>query len=162
MNKILLLVLMVLMGVLAFGMGLFSDDKSETLSQYVPDSVGRLFSKSTDDKTPSEDKNSSTSSIPTSEIPNYSVNHNAKDKKLNTEPESEEFSEISYSLLEEIQQEFTPNMNKKSPEGTEPSITQVEAENNLLRSKLETLSQEVNNRTAVLKQIEKQIEQLNN
>ena len=158
MNKILLLALMVLMGVLAFGMGLFSDDKSETLSQYVPESVGRLFSKSTDDKTPSEDKNS----IPTSEIPNYSVNHNAKDKKLNTEPEPEEFSEISYSLLEEIQQEFTPNMNKKSPEGTEPSITQVEAENNLLRSKLETLSQEVNNRTAVLKQIEKQIEQLNN
>ncbi|HIO97853.1 MAG TPA: hypothetical protein EYG71_08005 [Leucothrix sp.] len=162
MNKFLLLALMVLMGVLAFGMGLFSDDKSATLSQYVPDSVGRLFSKSTDDKTPLEDKNSSTSSIPTLVMPNYSVNHSANDKTPNTEPEPEGFSGISGSLLEEIQQEFTPNMNKKSTEGTESSVTQVEAENNLLRSKLEALSLEVNNRTAVLKQIEKQIEQLNN
>lgn len=51
MNKLLLLALILLLIVLAFGMGLFSKDDTKSLTQYVPESVERLFSDDKGDKT---------------------------------------------------------------------------------------------------------------
>ena len=165
MNKLLLLALILLLGVLAFGMGLFSNDRSASLSQYVPDSVGQLFSKTTESKTAQENNSRGISSLPTLVMPEYSTSNNVVKKEetiAGTEPVFEGFGGMSGSLIQELQQEFTPDMNKKPLEDSELNVEQVEAENTLLKNKVDALSAELDNRSTVLKQIEKQIKKLSN
>ncbi len=165
MNKFLLFSLILLLGVLAFGIGLFSNDKSATLSQYVPDSVGQLFSKTTDNKTPQDSNSLNKQSFPALVMPDYSKSNvvGNKTEKIETrKPASEGISGISGALIQELQQEFTPDMNSKSLQGIKSNMVQVDAESKLLKVKLDALSTEFNNRSAVLDQIEKQIKKLNN
>ena len=131
MNKLLLLALMILIGIFAFAMGLFFKGSTTTLTQYVPDSVGEMFSQSKNNK-PSE---------------------TAKDK---TEIS---FVDIPDKLVSEIQQDVTLDVNPEVIASIRKKLNNVAAENSALKEKFQKLNEESQKRDKVLQEIEQQIKE---
>ena len=172
MNKLLLLALMILLGVFAFAVGLFSKDSSTALSQYVPDSVGEMFSQKKSDLDLSseldkqKDQKIGNTSIAALVLPEFT---NAKQSASNTNTEVEggansineepkvSFLEIPDELVSEMQQEVSIEASPEALASMKQSVNKVESENKALKEKLQNLNVKANERDSVLQEIEGQI-----
>ncbi len=172
MNKLLLLALMILLGVFAFAVGLFSKDSSTALSQYVPDSVGEMFSQKKSDLDLSseldkqKDQKIGNTSIAALVLPEFT---NPKQSASNTNTEIEggvnrvneehkvSFLEIPGELFSEIQQEVSIEVSPEALASMKQSVNKVESENQALKEKLQILNVKANERDRVLQEIEGQI-----
>lgn len=175
MNKLLLLALMILLGVFAFAVGLFSKDSSTALSQYVPDSVGEMFSQKKSNLSSELDKqkdqktgNNPIAALVLPEIVPPEIT-NAKQSASNTNTEVEggansineepkvSFLEIPDELVSEMQQEVSIEASPEALASMKQSVNKVESENQALKEKLQILNIKANERDSVLQEIEEQI-----
>jgi len=170
MNKFLLLALMLLLGVLAFALGLFSKDSSTALSQYVPDSVGEMFSQTKSQATTSNTQQASNdhAEIAALVMPsqNTSASQQAASKhlegnNLNTLKSSTQTSQgalldIPAALIAEVQQELSPEASPEALASIKQSVNNVELENQALKEKLISLNQQSKESDAVLDELEQQ------
>jgi hypothetical protein len=183
MNKFLLLTLMLLLGVLAFALGLFSKDSSTALSQYVPDSVGEMFSQKKSDISSELNKqkdqkigNNAIAALVLPEIalPEIALPEITKAKQsasntntnaevesgansINTEPKVS-FLEIPDELVLEMQQEVSIEASPEAIASMKQAVNKVESENQALKEKLQTLNVKANERDKVLQEIDGQIQ----
>lgn len=178
MNKFLLLALMLSLGVLAYALGLFSKDSSTALSQYVPDSVGEMFSKTKDQKTTainkdqnnSDDNTNSTIAVlampepvDTSSDEAASIT-NLEEKQLNTLKTTDEASkdaliEIPDDLIIEIQQGLSPEASPETMAIIKQQVKNIDSENQALKEKLISLNEQSKESDGVLEEIEKKLKE---
>ncbi len=167
MNKILLISLMVLLGVLAFALGLFSKDSSTELSQYVPNSVGEMFSKtknkqSTRLNTQQKDKTviktltmpdtvSSNNLQQTVLAKNLAITLDAKKTSENT------LFEISDNLMAEIEKDLFLRTSQANLASFKHKVTQVDSANQALNTKLITLKEESQALDVVLEKLDNKL-----
>lgn len=178
MNKFLLFALMLSLGVLAYALGLFSKGSTTALSQYVPDSVGEMFSKTKNQQITAlntQQKNSDDSTgIATLILPDNAISRQAastKQTKTNETKEAKELNtlksnkevlkdtlvEIPDTIITEIQQEISPEASSESLASVNQAVNEIESENQALKEKLISLNKQYNERDAVLEQLEIQI-----
>ncbi len=172
MNKFLLLALMLLLGVLAFALGLFSKESSTALSQYVPDSVGEMFStttrhQSTDLNTQQEKKRHAAIAalvMPDSvnvNLEQTALINNVEKKSPNTLKSSENAKdaviEISDALMAEMQQELSSKPSLEALANIKQTVNEVETENQVLKEKLISLNEQSKESIKVLEKLEKQL-----
>lgn len=177
MNKFLLFALMLSLGVLAYALGLFSKGSTTALSQYVPDSVGEMFSKTKNQQITAlntQQKNSDDSTgIATLVLPDNAISRQAastKQTKTNETKEAKELNtlkskevlkdtlvEIPDTIITEIQQEISPEASSESLASVNQAVNEIESENQALKEKLISLNKQYNERDAVLEQLEIQI-----
>lgn len=181
MNKFLLFALMLSLGVLAYALGLFSKGSTTALSQYVPDSVGEMFSKTKNQQITAlntQQKNSDDSTgIATLVLPDNAISRQAastkqtktnetkeanETKELNTLKSNKEvlkdtLVEIPDTIITEIQQEISPEASSESLASVNQAVNEIESENQALKEKLISLNKQYNERDAVLEQLEIQI-----
>ena len=170
MNKFLLLALMLLLAVLAFALGLFSKGSSTALSQYVPDSVGEMFSK-TKNHLPTQlnnkQENKKHTAIATLVMPDASNTGQAvptKDLEISnkntiskTESTKATFIEIPVTLMAELQQGLSPELSPEALASIKQSVNEIESENQALKEKLISLNAKSNEHDSVLEELEMQI-----